>query len=83
MFSIVINKYIYVYNNNNLFIFNPHPRICLLILEREEVGERERETLMWERNIDWLPLVRSSNRDQTHNLCVCTDWKSKLQPFGV
>ena len=24
------------------FIFNPHPRICVLILEREEKRERER-----------------------------------------
>ena len=24
------------------FVFNPYPRICLLILEREEEGEKER-----------------------------------------
>ena len=44
---------------NDLFnLFNPHARICLLILEREEgVGGGEKET-MWERNIDCaLPYV--------------------------
>ena len=31
------------------YFFNPHLRICLLILEREEGKEKERETLMWKR----------------------------------
>ena len=30
----------------SFFFFNTHLRICLLILEREERGEREREILM-------------------------------------
>ena len=27
----------------SLLVFNPHPRICLLIFEREQGGESERE----------------------------------------
>ena len=55
-------------------IFNPHSRICLFILEREEEGKRksetERKTSMWERNIDLL----SSRRPDS-------GWN--LQPFGA
>ena len=46
------------------FFFNPHPRICLWILEREERsggggdGERERE-----RNIDQLPPISALTGD--------------------
>ena len=38
-----------------LLFLHPHPRICLLILEREEAGEREREKQQCERSIDELP----------------------------
>ena len=41
----------------------------LLVLEREE--GRERETLMWERNISWLPPISTLLRDSTHNPAVC------------
>ena len=34
------------------FPFNPDPRTCLMIWERQEGREKERE-----RNIDWLPLT--------------------------
>ena len=37
--------------------FNPNLKIYLLILEREEGIERERETLKWERNINQLPPI--------------------------
>ena len=37
-----------------LFFLNHHPRICLLIWERE-------------RNINWLPPIYTLTRDQTHN----------------
>ena len=61
-------------NSQCFFFFNPPLRIYLLILEREEGKEREREreieTLMWERNMDWLPPICSPIRDQTHNLLV-------------
>ena len=60
---------------------NPHPRICLLILEREggrEVGKErerktERETLMWERNTDQLLPTRAPARDRICNLGMCPD----------
>ena len=45
---------------------------------REEWGQRERE-----RNISRLPPVRAPTRDQTHNLGMCPDRVSNLQPFGV
>ena len=35
-----------------------------------ERREREKETLMWERNIDQLTPVPALTRDQTHNLLV-------------
>ena len=53
----------------------------LLILEKGR--ERERETSLWERNIDWLPPVPALIGDWTHNLGTCPDWESSPQPFGV
>ena len=54
--------------NHPSFLCNPHPGIYLLILKREEAGEiqkkRERETSMWERNINWLHSVHALTRDQ-------------------
>lgn len=46
---------------------------------------RERETWVWERNIDWLPPVHSLIRDQSRNLHKFPDWKSnpQPQPFGT
>ena len=43
--------------------YHPYPRTCLLILERGEGGERER-------NIDWLLLVCALTGDQTDKLWV-------------
>ena len=51
--------------------------------EREREGEREREISMWERNIDWLPLVQALNRNQTQNQDMCPDQESNLQHFGL
>ena len=63
------------------FFFNPHLRICFLILERgvnrEGGRERKRETSMWERNIDQLPPVCALTGEQTHNLLV---FGTMLQP---
>ena len=53
-----------------IIFLNPHLRIYLLILEREEV--RGRETLMWERNIDRLVASHA-----------CPDWGLNLQPRYV
>ena len=56
---------------------NCNPRTCLLILERGAwEGKREREgkeTSVWERNINWLPLTHTLAGDQTHNLGTCPD----------
>ena len=51
---------------------NPHQGTCLLILEREEGRERERE-----RNIAWLPLIYAPTGDQTLNHSV---YRTMLQP---
>ena len=53
--------------------FYPHPRTCLLILERWKRKEREEE-----RNISWLPLTGTptGDWDQTHNLGMCPDQES-------
>ena len=45
--------------------------------------ERERETWMWERNINRLPAISGPTRDGTQNLGVCPDQESNLQPFGI
>ena len=52
--------------------FYPHPRICLLILERGEGRERERE-----RNIDRSPLMRT----QTHSPGMFPARESNLEHF--
>ena len=58
---------------NPLSHFNPHPRICLLILERGgRREERERK-----RNID----VREKYRLFSSHLCP--NWGLNPQPFGV
>ena len=40
--------------------------------------DRERETLK-----GWLPPTHAQTRDWIHNLGMCPDWESNLQPFGV
>ena len=62
-----------------LLLFNPHPRIYLLI--SEGWGE-ERESSMWERNIVQLPSICTLTRHWTHNLGMCPGQESNLQPFG-
>ena len=75
--------------SSTLFYFNSHPRICLLILEREEGGEgerereRERERLMWERNIDQLRPGHTPTGDWMCNLGMCPDQELNPQPSGV
>ena len=68
----------------NLFL-NCHLRICTLILEREEGGGwgRERETLVWRRNIDRLTPVCTLTGDHTCNLGVCPDQGSNPRPRCV
>ena len=38
---------------------------------------------MSERSINWLPLVCTLTGNWTHNLDMCLDWESNLQPFGL
>ena len=38
--------------------------------------ERERETLMQERSIDWLPPMSTPIADQAHSLALRPDWES-------
>ena len=59
--------------NVSILIFSSYLRICLLIWNRE----RERETLMWERNIDHLPPIFTPTRDPTHSPLV---YGMMLQP---
>ena len=51
------------------FFFNPHPRICLVTLERMERGGREKKTSLWEGNIDYV-----LNGDRTCNLGCALTW---------
>ena len=51
---------------SSYFFFKSSPRISLLIWERE----RERETSMWETNINQLPPIHAPTGDRTHNLLV-------------
>ena len=60
---------------NFLNFFNPHLRICLLILEREEEAGRERQ----EKNINQFA---SCTEDQTPNLGMCPDQESNPKPSG-
>ena len=63
------------------FFINPHPRTCLLIFG-ERVREGEGEKPMWDRIIDWLPLVHAPTREWTHNLGMCPHWESNPQSFS-
>ena len=45
--------------------------------------ERERETLMRERNIDQFPPMCALTGDRTHSIDMCPDWELNMQPFGA
>ena len=58
-----------------VLFFYPHLRTCLLILEtREGSRETRRETLMWERGVNRLPLTRTLTVDQTPNPGIYLPW---------
>ena len=61
-----------------IFSFNLHLRTFFLFIAFREEG-KEREILMWEKTIDWLPPICTWARNQTHNLCMCPDQGSNLQ----
>ena len=74
--------------NQYVLFFNPHPRICLLILERQ--GERETEgdggggeKHEWEgeTSIGCFPCVPQQGMELVP--CMCPDRGSNPQPFGV
>ena len=44
---------------------------------------RERETSVWETDIDQVPPWHAPTGDQTHNLAVCPNPELNLYPFGV
>ena len=68
-----------------LFLFLTQGHFFSLLLWRERKGERE--TLMWEGNIYWVPLVCTLTRGcmdggETHNQGMCPDWVLNPQPFS-
>ena len=50
-------------------------------LEREERGERE--TLMWQRNVDQLPPAGTLTGDRTRTLGMCLWPGTNLETFGT
>ena len=46
-------------------------------------GRERRETSMWERNTDWLPLAHIPTEDWARNLDMCPDWEPNPKPCGV
>ena len=70
---------------NNIFLKNPHLRICLLILEgaTEIERDRERETMMWEGNFDRLYPVCPQTKHQTWTLmCPAGDRTCNILSYG-
>lgn len=57
-------------------LFKKTFKIWLLILEKEEKGERKR-------NINWLPPIHAPTGYQIHNLGMCPKQELNLPPFGV
>ena len=51
--------------------------------KRKGDRKRDRETSMWEININRLPLTLSPTRDGTCNLGMCPDQESNPKPFGI
>ena len=68
----------HVHSSTVLFFFNPHPRICLLILEKrnreEREREKEREREIQVSNIDLLPPVHALTRNGTRKPWCPTNW---------
>ena len=65
------------------FQFSPK-EVFFIAFQRERMGERngEKETSMWERSTDWLPLICTLTWNWTHNLGMWPDKESNLQLFG-
>ena len=54
-----------------------------LFLEREEGGERGRESSLWQRIIDRLPFACALTKDQTKNPGMCPYWESNPWHFAL
>ena len=67
-----------------LFLFLILTEDMLIDFRGGGTGGREtgRETSMWERNVDWLPIVLALIGDQTCNPVICPDQESISWPFG-
>ena len=73
----------------SLSLFYPHLRTCSLILKKRE----GRKTLIWERNINWLPLAHTLTgtkpatqacdltRNQTYDLSVYETMLEPIEPY--
>ena len=53
--------------------FNPHPRICLLILERGGGGDRGTKIPAWDGNMYWLPFIHAPGDWTPCNAGWCHD----------
>ena len=75
-----------IYLSINIYLFIHcylHLGTCSLISERGERKEKERETSMWARNTNQLPLAQALIRDQTCNPGTCPDWELNLWHFDL
>ena len=63
-------------------VFNSHPRVCLLILEREEGVGVDLGGVGGEREINWLPPIHVLTKDGTHNLLVYGMMLQPTEPPG-
>ena len=59
------------------FFLKSSPEDTFIHFREKGKGGGERE------NINQLPPVCTLTGDRTHNLGMCLDWGSNLQPFGV
>ena len=74
--------------NHWMIYFNAHPRICLLILEKEDEGRRETDrqtdTDIHVREKHWSVASRTrADRGWTCNLVTCPDWASNPEALGA
>ena len=71
--------------SNFLYHFIPFLRkdFLLFICRDREGRKKERETSMWERNIDQSPLVYQPTRYQTHNPGICPNQESNWRLFAL
>ena len=63
--------------------FYPHRKTFFIVFRgRGRERRRKRETLMWERNIYWLPSICVCTCDWACSLGVCPEWESNPQILG-